>query len=131
MLKVFFFSLIRSRYKLILMNVRFESKSVIRPEILSVELMNFTVSNFINCCNLIGKLNMLIYYKFCLCLFFKLLCFYCSIYSMFTSHGWNSFESFFQNAGSFFERSHFPFLINYRYLFKKCVLFGNLKILND
>ena len=131
MLKAFFFSLIRSRYKLILMNVRFESKSVIRPETLLVELMYFTVSNYINCCNLIGKLNMLIYYKFCLCLFFKLSCFYCSIYLMFTSHGWNSFESFFQNAGSFFEISHFPFLINCRYLFKKCVLFGNLKILND
>jgi len=62
------------------MNVRFESKSVIRQETLPVELMNFTVSNFINCCNLINKLNMLIYYKFCFCLFFKLSCFYCSIY---------------------------------------------------
>ena len=131
MLKVFFFSLIRSRYKLILMNVRFESKSDIRPETLLVELMNFTVSNSTNCCNLIGKLNMLIYYKFCFCLFFKLSCFLCSIYLMFTSHGWNSFESFFQNARSFFERSYFPFMINYRYLFKKSVLFGNLKILND
>ncbi|KAK4596200.1 hypothetical protein RGQ29_014303 [Quercus rubra] len=32
-----------SRYKLILMNVRFESKSDIRPETLLVELMNFTM----------------------------------------------------------------------------------------
>ncbi|KAL0005718.1 hypothetical protein SO802_013279 [Lithocarpus litseifolius] len=32
-----------SRYKLILMNVRFESKSVIRLETLPVELMNFTM----------------------------------------------------------------------------------------
>ncbi|XP_023871403.2 putative laccase-1 [Quercus suber] len=32
-----------SRYKLILMNVRFESKSVIRQETLPVELINFTM----------------------------------------------------------------------------------------
>ncbi|XP_050274747.1 uncharacterized protein LOC126717269 isoform X2 [Quercus robur] len=34
-----------SRYKLILMNVRFESKSVIRQETLSVELMNFIMKD--------------------------------------------------------------------------------------